>query len=113
MTTATSVVIARFPLLLPVRNSFASYGASDVTRTSDRGHVAEVKNQGHRSGGVPIQVSKEIPLPLSFSTQDPADCSYAALRTIVSRMRCSEWAAGLSLTVTRRRAAMCGFTQDG
>jgi hypothetical protein len=45
MTTATSVVIARFPLLLPVRNSVASYGASAVTRTSDRGHVSEVKNQ--------------------------------------------------------------------
>jgi hypothetical protein len=41
MTTATSGVIARFPLLLPVRNSFASYGASTVTRTSGRGHVAE------------------------------------------------------------------------
>jgi len=39
MTTATSGVLARFPLLLPVRNSFASYGASAVTRTSDRGHV--------------------------------------------------------------------------
>ena len=25
----------------PVRNSFASYGASAVTRTSGRGHVAE------------------------------------------------------------------------
>ena len=25
----------------PVRNSFASYGASTVTRTSGRGHVAE------------------------------------------------------------------------
>ncbi len=37
----------------------------------------------------------------------------AALRTIVSRMRCSEWAAGLSLTVTRRRAAIGVFTQDG
>jgi hypothetical protein len=37
---------------LPVRNSFASYGASAVTRTSDRGHVAEARNQGHRSGGV-------------------------------------------------------------
>ena len=43
VTTATSVVLARFPLLLPVRNSFASYGASAVARTSDRGHVAEVK----------------------------------------------------------------------
>ena len=41
MTTATSGVLARFPWLLPVRNSFASYGASAVTRTSDRGHVAE------------------------------------------------------------------------
>jgi hypothetical protein len=34
VTTATSGVLARFPLLLPVRNSFASYGASAVTRTS-------------------------------------------------------------------------------
>ena len=62
MTTATSGVIARFPLLLPVRNSVASYGASAVTRTSDRGHVAEVKNQCHRSGGVSIRVSKETEL---------------------------------------------------
>ena len=43
VTTAMSGVLARFPLLLPVRNSFASYGASAVTRTRDRGHVAEVK----------------------------------------------------------------------
>ena len=49
----------------PVRNSFASYGDSDVTRTSDRGHVAEVRNQSHRSGGVPIRVSKETLLPLN------------------------------------------------
>jgi hypothetical protein len=41
VTTATSGVLARFPWLLPVRNSFASYGASAVARTSDRGHVAE------------------------------------------------------------------------
>ncbi len=65
MTTATSGVLARFPLLLPVRNSFASYGASAVTRTSDRGHVAEARNQGHRSGGVSIRVSKETLLPLN------------------------------------------------
>jgi len=44
MTTATSGVLARFPWLLPVRNSFASYGSSAVTRTSDRGHVAEASN---------------------------------------------------------------------
>jgi hypothetical protein len=56
MTTATSGVIARFPLLLPVRNSVASYGASAVARTSDRGHVAEAINQ-YRSGGVSIQYS--------------------------------------------------------
>ncbi len=55
MTTATLGVIARFPLLLPVRNSVASYGASAVARTSDRGHVAEVGN--HRSGGVPPLMS--------------------------------------------------------
>jgi hypothetical protein len=65
MTTATSGVLARFPWILPVRNSFASYGASSVTRTSDRGHVAKARNQGHRSGGVPIRVSKEILLPLN------------------------------------------------
>ena len=41
VTTATSGVLARFPWLLPVQNSFASYGASAVTRTSGRGHVAE------------------------------------------------------------------------
>jgi len=51
MTTSTSGVLARFPLLLPVRNSFASYGASAVTRTSDRGHVAEVRNQGLEYSG--------------------------------------------------------------
>ena len=56
---ATSGVLARFPLLLPVRNSFASYGASAVTRTSDRGHLAEARDQGHQSGGVSIRVSKE------------------------------------------------------
>ena len=65
LTTATSGVLARFPLLLPVRNSFASYGASAVPRTSDRGHVAEARNQGHQSGGVSIRVSKEILLPLN------------------------------------------------
>jgi hypothetical protein len=32
MTTATSGVLARFPWLLPVRNSVASYGASAVAR---------------------------------------------------------------------------------
>jgi len=45
--------------------TLVSYGASAVTRTSDRGHVAEARNQGHRSGGVPIRVSKEILLPLN------------------------------------------------
>ena len=54
-----------FPWLLPVRNSFASYGASAVARTSDRGHVAEASNQGHRSGGVSIRVSEETFLPLN------------------------------------------------
>ena len=51
VTTAMSGVLARFPWLLPVRNSFASYGASAVTRTPDRGHVAEVKNQFHGVSG--------------------------------------------------------------
>ena len=65
VTTATSGVIDRFPLLLPVRNSVASYGASTVARTPGRGHVAEVKNQCHRGGGVSIRVSKETFLPLN------------------------------------------------
>ena len=46
-----SGVIDRFPLLLPVRNPVAGYGASAVTRTPDRGHVAEVKNQFHGVAG--------------------------------------------------------------
>ena len=41
VTTPMSGVLARFPLLLPVRNSCASYGASAVTSTSGREHVAE------------------------------------------------------------------------
>ena len=65
VTTATSGVLARFPWLFPVRNSFASYGASAVARTSDRGHVAEASNQVYRSGGVSIRVSKETFLPLN------------------------------------------------
>ena len=65
VTTAMSGVLARFPLLLPVRNPVAGYGASAVTRTPDRGHVAEVKNQFHRGGGVSIRVSKETFLPLN------------------------------------------------
>ena len=62
VTTAMSGVLARFPLLLPVRNSFASYGASAVTRTSDRGHVAEARNQVSKWRG---RVSKETLLPLN------------------------------------------------
>ena len=66
VTTAMSGVLARFPLLLPVRNSFASYGASAVTRTRGRGHVAEVKKKPMSAGfGVSIRVSKETFLPLN------------------------------------------------
>ena len=49
----------------PYREPFASYGTSTVTRTSGRGHVAEVKNQFSRGGGVSIRVSKETFLPLN------------------------------------------------
>ena len=82
MTTATSGVIARFPLLVPVRNPVAGYGASAVTRTSDRGtcgrsgpvesnHVEPVtQDLGNQvievcGGGVSIRVSKETLLPLN------------------------------------------------
>ena len=66
MTTATSGVLARFPWLLPVRNSFASYGASAVTRTSDRGHVAEAKTDVIEVSGFLIRVSKETLLTLTI-----------------------------------------------
>ena len=36
---------------LPIRNPAVGYGASAVTRTPDRGHVAEVKNQFHGVAG--------------------------------------------------------------
>jgi hypothetical protein len=65
MTTATSGVLARFPFL-PVRNSFASYGASAVTRTSGRGHVAEAKTNAIEVSGFLIRVSKETLLTLNI-----------------------------------------------
>ena len=81
MTTATSGVLARFPWLLPVRNSFASYGASAVTRTRDRGHVAEVKKPISSGFGVSIRVSKETFLPLNvqpvFSSHHKDELLYA------------------------------------
>ena len=91
MTTATSGVIARFPLLLPVRNSVASYGASAVTRTSDRGtcgrsgpvesnHVEPV-TQDLGNQVMEVVGSKETFLPLnvqpvfSFQHKDAEDRS--------------------------------------
>ena len=65
MTMATSGVLARFPWLLPVRNSFASYGASAVTRTSGRGHVAEERTNVIEVSGLSIRVSKETLLALN------------------------------------------------
>ena len=64
------LILARFPWLLPVRNSFVSDWASAVARTSDRGHVAEASNQVYRSGGVSIRVSKETFLPLNVHLCD-------------------------------------------
>ena len=76
VTTVTSGVLARFPLLLPVRNSFvASYGASTVTRTSDRGtcgrsgpvesnHVEPV-TQDLGNQVIEVVGSKETFLPLN------------------------------------------------
>ena len=81
MTTVTSGVLARFPWLLPVRNSFVSYGASAVTRTRDRGHVAEVKKPISSGFGVSIRVSKETFLPLNvqpvFSSHHKDELLYA------------------------------------
>ena len=61
VTTATSGVLARFPWILPVRNPVASA----VTRTRDRGHVAEVKKPISSGFGVSIRVSKETLLTLN------------------------------------------------
>ena len=77
MTTATSGVLARFPWLLPVRNSFASYGASAVTRTRGRGHVAEVKKPISSGFGVSIRVSKETFLPLNVQPEFSFEHEYA------------------------------------
>ena len=59
----------------PYLEPFASYGASSVARTSGRGHVAEAKDQCHRSkSGFLIRVSKETLLTLNvhFCVQFPA-----------------------------------------
>ena len=99
MTTATSGVLARFPWLLPIRNSFASYGASAVTRTRDRGHVAEVKKPISSGGGVSIRVSKETFLPLNVHR-----CSVSRIKMLktvhqrcVMRMRMSMIDVGMRL----------------
>ena len=56
---------------------FASYGASAVTRTSGRGHVAEAKTNVIEVSGFSIRVSKETLLTLNcinvhFCVQFPA-----------------------------------------
>ena len=43
----------------PYPEPFVSYGASAVTRTSGRGHVAEAKTNVIEVGGFLIRVSKE------------------------------------------------------
>ena len=60
MTTATSGVLARFPLLLP-SGTLVSYGASAVTRTSGRGHVSEAKTNVIEVSGFSIRVSPSHP----------------------------------------------------
>ena len=49
----------------PYPELFASYGASAVTRTSGRGHVAEAKTNVIEVSWVSIRVSKETLLPLN------------------------------------------------
>ena len=58
----------------PYPELFASYGASAVTRTSDRGHVAEAKPMSSKWVGFLIRVSKETLLTLNvhFCVQLPA-----------------------------------------
>ena len=58
----------------PYPELFASYGASAVTRTSGRGHVAEAKTNVIEVIGFLIRVSKETLLTLNvhFCVQLPA-----------------------------------------
>ena len=58
----------------PYLELFASYGASAVTRTSGRGHVAEAKTNVIEVSGFSIRVSKETLLTLNvhFCVQRPA-----------------------------------------
>ena len=50
---------------LPYPELFTSYGASAVTRTSGRGHVAEAKTNVIEVSGFSIRVSKETLLTLN------------------------------------------------
>ena len=62
----------------PYPELFASYGASAVTRTSGRGHVAEARTNVIEVSGLSIRVSKETLLTLNihFCVQLPAQrCS--------------------------------------
>ena len=58
----------------PYPELFASYGASAVTRTSGRGHVAEARTNVIEVSGLSIRVSKETLLALNvpFCGQLPA-----------------------------------------
>ena len=58
----------------PYPELFASYGASAVTRTSGRGHVAEARINVIEVSGLSIRVSKETLLTLNvhFCVQFPA-----------------------------------------
>ena len=58
----------------PYPELFASYGASAVTRTSGRGHVAEARTNVIEVSGLSIRVSKETLLALNvhFCGQFPA-----------------------------------------
>jgi hypothetical protein len=90
MTTATSGVIARFPLLLPVRNSVASYGASAATR-SQSVHMACAKYRLWRwpSAGRRIGVPGASVAPKHFAPNrsDPEGRSATAHSARAQRSR--------------------------
>ena len=70
-----SGVLTRFPLLLPVRNSFASYGASAVTRTRDRELVdyGNTPNNAYSQGVQELNTSAGVCLAGSLANaQVPA-----------------------------------------
>ncbi len=87
VTTAMSGVLARFPLLLPVRNSVASYGASAGFWKKDYGWGVRVRR--------PFGARDEFPVPygMEFGSVCVCVCVYYC-RTFYKAVRVGEEESG-------------------